>query len=58
MRAHLKAIGQIRGDEPAGAEGQGAGLAEAPEFMGEAASPARAPAADHPGAGFFYSNWP
>ena len=29
VRAHLKATGQIRGDEPAGTEGQGAGLAEA-----------------------------
>ena len=67
VRAHLKATGQIRGDEPAGAGGQGAGLAGAPEFMGEAGSPefigdagspAAPPAADHPGAGFFYSNWP
>ena len=67
VRAHLKATGQIRGDDPAGGEGQGADLAEAPEFMGEAGAPAfmgeaGAPAgpaaADHPGAGFFYSNWP
>ena len=67
VRAHLKATGQIRGDEPAEAEGQGANLAGAPEFMGEAAAPefmpeagapAGPPAADHPGAGFFYSNWP
>ena len=67
VRAHLKATGQIRGDEPAEAEGQGADLAGAPEFMGEAGapefvgeagSPAAPPAADHPGAGFFYSNWP
>ena len=39
VRAHLKATGQIRGDQPAGTEGQGAGLAEAPEFMGEASEP-------------------
>ncbi|MFZ0605096.1 MAG: hypothetical protein WAN05_27710, partial [Roseiarcus sp.] len=58
VRAHLKATGQIRGDEPAGTGGQGADLPGAPEFMGETAGPAGAPAADHPGAGFFYSNWP
>ena len=40
VRAHLKATGQIRGDEPAEAGGQGADLAGAPEFMGEAAAPA------------------
>ena len=67
VRAHLKATGQIRGDEPAGAGGQGAELAEAPEFMGEAGAPEFMPeagspagplAADQPGGGFFYSNWP
>ena len=67
VRAHLKATGQIRGDEPAEAEGRGAELAEAPEFMGEAGAPEFMPeagspagplAADQPGGGFFYSNWP
>ena len=67
VRAHLKATGQIRGDEPAGAGGQGAELAEAPEFMGEAGapefmpeagSPAGPPGPAEPGGGFFYSNWP
>ena len=58
VRAHLKATGQIRGDEPAEAEGQGADLAGAPEFMGEAGSPAGPPGPAEPGGGFFYSNWP
>ncbi len=58
VRAHLKATGQIPADKPAEAEGQGADTAGAPEFMGEAGAPAGPPAADHPGAGFFYSNWP
>jgi hypothetical protein len=36
VQAHLKKTGQIPPDEPRGADGEGADLAGAPDFMGEA----------------------
>jgi uncharacterized protein YdbL (DUF1318 family) len=61
VKAHLKTIGAIPADEPVEADGEGADLAGAPEFMREANALATSHA-DHAesevGSGFFYSNWP
>ena len=58
VQEHLKKTGQIPDDEPAGAEGEGADLLGAAEFMEEA----NAPEATHWGgwarSGFFYSKRP
>jgi hypothetical protein len=55
VEAHLKNIGEIPDDEPE-AEGEGADLAGAPEFMREASALETPPAESEAGSGFFYLN--
>ena len=55
VKAHLKNIGEIPDDEPE-AEGEGADLAGAPEFMREASALETPPAESEAGSGFFYLN--
>jgi hypothetical protein len=55
VEAHLKKIGEIPDDEPE-AEGEGADLAGAPEFMREASALETPPAESETGSGFFYLN--
>ena len=55
VEAHLKKIGEIPDDEPE-AEGEGADLAGAPEFMREASALETPPAESEAGSGFFYLN--
>ena len=56
VKAHLKNIGEIPDDEPVEAEGEGADLAGAPEFMMEASALETPPAESEAGSGFFYLN--
>jgi hypothetical protein len=56
VKAHLKNIGEIPDDEPVEAEGEGADLAGAPEFMREASALETPPAESEAGSGFFYLN--
>jgi hypothetical protein len=56
VQAHLKPIGEIPDDEPVEADGEGADLAGAPEFMREASAPETSPAESEAGSGFFYLN--
>jgi hypothetical protein len=56
VEAHLKAIGEIPDDGPVEADGEGADLAEAPEFTGEASALETSPAESEAGSGFFYLN--
>jgi uncharacterized protein YdbL (DUF1318 family) len=56
VQAHLKKIGEIPDDEPVEAEGEGADLAGAPEFMREASALETPPAESEAGSGFFYLN--
>ena len=56
VQAHLKAIGEIPDDEPVEAEGEGADLAGAPEFMREPSALETPPAESEAGSGFFYLN--
>jgi transcriptional regulator with XRE-family HTH domain len=56
VQAHLKKIGEIPDDEPVEAEGEGADLAGAPDFMGEASALETSPAESGAGSGFFYLN--
>jgi hypothetical protein len=54
VQEHSKTIGEIPDDEPA--EGEGADLAGAPEFTGEANAPEASRAEVQPSSGFFYLN--
>ena len=56
VKAHLKNIGEIPDDEPVEAEGEGADLAGAPEFMREPSALETPPAESEAGSGFFYLN--
>jgi len=56
VKAHLKNIGEIPDDEPVEAEGEGADLAGAPEFIREASALETPPAESETGSGFFYLN--
>jgi hypothetical protein len=56
VREHLKKTGEIPADEPDEAGGEGAELAAAPEFMGEANAPEASRAEAQPSSGFFYLN--
>jgi hypothetical protein len=56
VQAHLKKTGQIPSDEPDEDEGEGADLAGAPEFMGQANAPEASRADVQPNSGFFYLN--
>ena len=56
VKAHLKNIGEIPDDEPVEAEGEGADLAGAPEFMREPSALETPPAESEAGSGFFYMN--
>jgi hypothetical protein len=56
VQAHLKNIGEIPDDEPVEAEGEGADLAETPQFMREASALETPPAESEAGSGFFYLN--
>ena len=56
VKAHLKNIGEIPDDEPVEAEGEGADLAETPQFMREASALETPPAESEAGSGFFYLN--
>ena len=56
VQAHLKNIGEIPDDEPVEAEGEGADLAETPQFMREASALETPPAESETGSGFFYLN--
>jgi hypothetical protein len=56
VEAHLKNIGEIPDDEPVEAEGEGADLAGAPEFMREVSALETPPAESETGSGFFYLN--
>ena len=56
VKAHLKNIGEIPDDEPVEAEGEGADLAGAPEFMREPSALETPPAEPEAGSGFFYLN--
>ena len=49
----MKTIGEIPPDEPVEAEGEGADLAGAPEFMREAGALETSPAESEAGSGFF-----
>ncbi len=53
VHERLKEAGAIPDDEPGEAEGQGADLAEAPEFMSEAGALETSPAEAQPSSGFF-----
>jgi uncharacterized protein YerC len=56
VQAHLKETGQIPSDEPDEDQGEGADLAGAPEFMGQANAPEASRADVQPNSGFFYLN--
>jgi transcriptional regulator with XRE-family HTH domain len=56
VREHLKKTGEIPAGEPDEAGGEGAELAAAPEFMGEANAPEASRAEAQPSSGFFYLN--
>ena len=56
VQEHLKTIGEIPPDAPVEADGEGADLAGAPEFMGEASALETSPAESEAGSGFFYLN--
>jgi hypothetical protein len=56
VREHLKKTGGIPADELDEAGGEGAELAAAPEFMGEANAPEVSRAEAQPSSGFFYLN--
>ena len=55
-REHLKKIGEIPGDEPGEADGEGAEPTGSPEFTGEANAPEASRADAQAGSGFFYLN--
>ena len=55
-REHLKKIGEIPGDEPGEADGEGAEPTGGPEFTGEANAPEASHADAQAGSGFFYLN--
>jgi uncharacterized protein YdbL (DUF1318 family) len=56
VQEHLKTIGEIPPDAPVEADGEGADLAGAPEFMTEASVLETSPAESEAGSGFFYLN--
>jgi uncharacterized protein YdbL (DUF1318 family) len=56
VQEHLKTIGEIPPDAPVEADGEGADLAGAPEFMREASALETPPAESEAGSGFFYLN--
>jgi hypothetical protein len=56
VQAHLKKTGQIPDDEPGEADGEGAILAGAPDFMEEARALEASPAGPEASSGFFYLN--
>ena len=56
VKAHLKNIGEIPDDEPVEAEGEGADLAGAPEFMREPSALETPPAESETAPDFFYLN--
>jgi transcriptional regulator with XRE-family HTH domain len=56
VQEHLKTIGEIPDDEAVEADGEGADLAGAPEFMREASALETSPAESEAGSGFFYLN--
>jgi hypothetical protein len=58
VREHLKKTGGIPADEPDEAGGEGAELAAAPEFIGEANAAEACRAEAQPSSGFFYLNRP
>jgi predicted transcriptional regulator len=53
VQEHLKKIGEIPDDEPGETEGEGADMAVAPEFMGEASALETSPEGPEAGSGFF-----
>jgi hypothetical protein len=56
VREHLKKTGQIPDDGPGEAEGEGADMAAAPDFVGEASALEASSAEAHGESGFFYLN--